>query len=373
MSQIRSLLEKVKQMPHGSAKVQAAREVWNIAKQDNDASLRFEVLSETLNVAFFGGASDYFLALIPQFVQLKREHPEAIDPFIYVWRLKWLATEVVNYPEVPLERIRQAEAEYERELRNAGGNERTVLYMRWKNAVYMGRFESADQQMDHFLSMKRDRHADCIACEADALVTAALNQGDHVAAKKRATAILSGKLRCAEIPHLTLPPLALSTELNGEPEEASSYFQKGYRLIRSNIRYLGEVGLYIAFLSATGDVERGLRLLKTHVSWIDQNRTPFAHYHFLLGATAICQALADTRKRPLKLALPTKWLTMWGSEPLSLKELAQRFEQEGLALANAFDRRNENDWHTDNFRKKLALIYEHRESKLKAVDEKAPE
>lgn len=366
MPDIRTLLNKVEQMPHGSAKVEAARELWNLASQDEDASLRFEVLCETLEAAVFGGASDYFLALIPQMVRLKREHPESIDPFIYVWRLKWLATDITDYPEVPLERIRQAEAEYERELRNAGGSERTAIFVRWKNAVHMGRFEGTDQQKDQFLSMRRDHHADCLACEANTLVRDALFQSDHAEAEQRAAGILSGRTRCAEIPHLTLSHLALSAELNGESEKAFAYHQKGYRLVRSNIKFVGETGLHMAYLVASDEVDRAQRLLKTHVGWVEQNRTPIAHYHFLLGATAACQALAEKRKRALKLPLPAKWLAAWGEKPLALSELAQRFEQEGRSLAAAFDRRNENFWHTNHFDQTLARIREHRVSRASA-------
>jgi hypothetical protein len=367
MPDIRALLRKVDQMPHGSAKVEAARELWNLASQDEDASLRFDVLCETLEAAVFGGASDYFLALIPQMVRIKRDHPEAIDPFVYVWRLKWLATDIVDYPEVPMARIRQGEAEYERELRNIGGSERTAIFVRWKNAIHTGNFEGAEQLREEFLGMRRDQHADCFACEAQSLVRDALFRDDHSEAVKRASGILSGRTRCAEIPHLTLAHLSLSAELNGESEKATAYHQKGYRLVRSNIKFVAEVGLHMAYLASCGEVERALRILKTHVAWLEQNRTPIAHYHFLLGAAATCEALAKKRKRALKLPLPAKWLAAWGDKPLALAELAERFEHEGRALAGAFDRRNENAWHGQNFDQTLARIRERRSSRPVAV------
>jgi uncharacterized protein (DUF2336 family) len=70
-----------------------------------------------------------------------------------------------------------------------------------------------------------------------------------------------------------------------------------------------------------------------------------------------------TRKRPLKLPLPTKWLTSWGDQPVALSEWADRFEQEGRALALAFDRRNQNAWHTQNFDEMMVRIRERRESR----------
>ncbi|BCU75710.1 hypothetical protein [Luteolibacter sp. LG18] len=345
-------------MPHGSAKVEAARELWNLASRDEDPSLRFEVLGEILQAALFGGATDFFLALMPQMARLKRDHPEAVNPFTYLWRFKWLTHNLENYPEVPLDRIRQAEAEYERELRNAGGSERTAIYIRWKNAIAMGRLDDTDPLREQFLSMQRDEHADCLACEADELVRDAARRGDHAEACKRAKAILAGWMRCAEVPHLTLPHLAISAELNGEPDNALSHHRKGYPLIRSNIQFVGEVGIHMAYLAASGQIERGTRLLKTHIGWLEQNRNPKSHYHFLLGATAVCQALAGKQQGAVKLPLPSKWLVAWGDKPLSPADLAERFEQEGRTLAAAFDRRNGNSWHSDHFDQTLARIRE---------------
>ena len=175
--------------------------------------------------------------------------------------------------------------------------------------------------------------------------------------------IISGRTRCIEVPHLTLPHLALSAELHGDPIKAAMYHKKGYRLVRSNVQFVAEVGLHMAYLASCGEVERALRILKTHAAWLEQNRTPIAHYHFLLGAAATCEALAEKRKRALKLPLPAKWITAWGDKPLALAELAERFEHEGRVLAGAFDRRNENAWHGQNFDQTLVRIREHRSSR----------
>ena len=363
MADIRSLIRNVDEMPHGSARVEAAKELWSRAQQDSNPRLRYEAICETLESALFGGALDYFLVLFPQMVKIKREHPEAVDLWSYVWRIKWLATSMLDYPEVPLERIRMAEAEYERELRDAGGSPRTAIYLRWSNALEMGRLDEAEPLMAEFMGMRRDSHADCFACEANALVRDALQRDDHKTAEARAADILSGRTRCAEIPHTTLGYLALSAELNDEAEKAAVYHKKGYRLIRSNIKFVSDAGRHLAYLAAIGDRDRALRVLKTHAGWLEQNRTPISHYHFLTGATAVCQMIGETRRRPVKLDLPAKWLAAWGAEPLPLTELAQHFEREGLSLSAAFDRRNGNSWHSDRFKRQLERIRERREAR----------
>lgn len=369
MPDIRALVSELQNMPHGSAKVEAARELWNLVCHDSDVSLRFEALCEILEAAMFGGAVDYFFTLIPQLARIKREHPESIDLDDYIWRLKWLVGNMPDYPEISKERIRQAEDEYERELSHAGGSKRTAIYLRWKNAVAMGRLEESEPLRQRFQTMKRDSHADCLACEANTLVSGSIAHDNHVEAEERANEIISGRMRCAQVPHNTFALLALSAELNDEVAKAAMYHKKGYPLVRSNVGFVSQIGQHMSYLAARGENERALRLLKTHAGWLEHNRAPNAHFDFLIGATAVCQALAEKRKRAIKLPLPAKWLAAWGNKPLAPEELAQRFKQEGSALAAAFDLRNENTWHIDTFNQTLARIRERRASRPVAVSQ----
>lgn len=369
MSDIYSLIRNIDAMPYGSARVEAAKELWNLAQQESNPSLRYKAVSETLGSALFGGALDYFFAVFPQMAKIKREHPEAVDSENYVWNLKWLTGNMPSYPEVPFERIRQAEDEYERELREIGGSPRTAIYLRWKNALETGRMEEAQSLLPEFQSLWQDWHADCSACEANSLVRDALYRDDHATAEERAADILSGRLYCAEVPHVTLAHLSLSAELNGEAEKAAAYHKKGYRRVRSNVTFVAETGLHLAYLAAIGDHDRALRVLKTHAGWLEQNRTPIAHYRFFIGAAAACQALAEKRKRPVKLDLPAKWLSTLGDQPLSLTALADHFEKEGRSLSAAFDRRNGNSWYTDNFNRTLERIHDRRQTRPAVTDQ----
>ncbi|WP_395740153.1 hypothetical protein [Prosthecobacter sp.] len=371
MSDLRSLISKLENMPHGSAQVEAARELWNLVSQESDASLRFEALCEILKAALFSGATDYFFSLMPQLARLKKDHPEAIDLYEYIWRLKWLTGNMSNYPEVPRARILQAEDEYERELLNAGGNKRTAIYMRWSNAVSMGRLEESAVLREQFLALKRDVHADCLACEASGQVWEAISHDNYAEAKERARVVFSNRMSCGSVPHTTYANLALPAELNGDSAEAASYFKKGYKLVRTNVNFVATVGRYLTYLTASGEDERALRLLRTHLPWLEQNRNPDNHYDFLIGATAVCRALAEKRKRAIKLPLPGKWLAAWGAKPLALAELAERFEAEGRSIAAAFDRRNENSWHMNKFNRTLTRIHERRASRPVAVSQEA--
>lgn len=346
MSDLRKLLLEIDEMPYGSARVEAARELWSRALQESDPRFRFQALCSVMTAASFGGAEDFFLSLFPYLIQLKREHPEAIDSHAYLWRLKWLANNLPDYPEIPLERIRHAEDHYETELRNAGGNPRTAIYVRWKNAHAMGQLEQASALRQEFLPMARDIHSDCHACEVDCLSGEAMARRDWREAIEVAGPILKGRLRCATVPHRTYAEIALASLFHGDPELAATCHEKGRALIRNNVKFLKEAGLSLAYLAAQGEADKALRVLKAHVPWLEQNRGPGSAFHFFIGAMEAVRLIAETRKRPLRLGLPQRWTEAWGEE-VSPEQLARHFETEARQLATAYDRRNGNSWHTD--------------------------
>lgn len=362
MSSIDSLIRQVKALPRGSTQLEAARKLWHLAQNDTDHSARFRALSCTLEAAIFGGAVDYFLALFPQYASFRREHPDAVVLHDYVWRLKWLTRRLLDYPEIPLERVIQAEKQYAETLREAGGDRRTALYLSWQNAIDIGRMDLARELYPQFMNRKRDSNSDCHACEIDALVNSTLLvEQDLNHALKTAEPLLKGKMRCGSVPHATFANIVLPTLLSGDTANADKYCRKGYSMIRSNVYFVREVGKYLTYLAAAGDANRFWRLFNAHLPWLGQNRNPDALLEFLQGSAVGCRLLAETghRKRPVNPKLPTPWSQTWGTKPMSILELATNLENEAITLSAAFDRRNGNTWRSKLMKDTWAKVRQH--------------
>ncbi|HEY1050065.1 MAG TPA: hypothetical protein VGE39_09935 [Prosthecobacter sp.] len=356
---IGKLIDELDAMPHSAAQAEAARMLWSHAQQHPDPALRFRALASTLQAVVFSGDSAYFLSLFPQLVRLKQEHPDAVDTHTYVWRIKWLVGHMDDFPEVPWQRITEAEDFYARTLQEVGGNQRTAIYMRWKNALFAGKMEKLAALREEFLALPRDSHADCHACEVNALVRHALHSGDFNRAKEAAEPLVTRRMRCAEVPHSTFGNLLLPTLLEGDADTAAQYHRKGYPLVRFNVGLLGIVGDHLGYLAAVGAEDMFLRLLKNHSAWLEQNHNPADHLDFFTAAAAGLEMLAESgrRKRPLKLNLPPKLHEAWG-ESLPVAALGEHFANEARQLASAFDRRNGNTWKKDRAEQMWADIRE---------------
>jgi hypothetical protein len=379
MSSIDSLIRQVNSMPNGSTRAEAGRKLWHVAQNSTNHVERFNALSATLQAVLFGGATDYFLALFPQYAGFRREHPEAVNLHDYVWRLKWLTANLLNYPEIPLDRIIQAEKHYEESLREAGGDRRTAIYLAWQNAFDTGRLELARELYPRFIHRNRDENSDCHACEIHALVRGALMvDKDPNAAIEAAKPLTDGRMRCATKPHATYGQVILPVLLSGDSSEASIHHRKGYSLIRSNTYFLGTAGSHLAYLAASGNADRFWRLFNVHLSWLDQNREPSSTLDFFQGAAAGCRLLAETghRKRPVKPKLPAPWSQTWGAKPMSILDFTENLEHEAHTLAAAFDRRNGNTWRSDLMKDTWDKVRQHwqnldpaTESDASSVDE----
>lgn len=366
MPDISALINSLDAMPHGSAQAEAARSLWNLTQQEKDASIRFKALASIMQAANFSGAPDFFVSLLPHLVDLKKNHPEAVDLHIYVWRLKWLTSSLFDFPEIPLHKINMGFSLYQEALREIGGNERTLLYLKWKQAYISGLFDAARQLRESFTTMKRDSNADCLACEINSLVTEAVFEGDHTRALKSAEPIMSGRMRCASVPHSTYANLLLPFLFNGDSQKAERYQRLGYSLVRSNVGEVDNIGDHLAYLAAVGNDSKCLRLMRAHLPWLEHNFNPSHHLDFFYGAAAAMRMISDagSRKRALRLPLSSKLEKDWDGSTLRVEEFADRFEDEAHKLANAFDRRDETTWHLDRLKRSWNQIHGFRRARL---------
>lgn len=219
---ISALIDELEAMPHGATQAEAAHMLWNRAQQHEDAKLRFRAIAATLQATVFSGDIAYFMGLFPQMVRLKQEHPDAVDIHAYVWRVKWLVGHMLDFPEIPWQRIVEAQEFYAKALQEAGGNPRTAAYLRWKTAMGGGQWGDLKALREEFQSMPRDRHADCHACEINAMVREAVYHRDFQRATEVAVPLVTKRMRCSEVPQHTLGNLLLPTLLEGDATWAAS-------------------------------------------------------------------------------------------------------------------------------------------------------
>src|SRR5205085_9358405 len=105
---------------------------------------------------------------------------------------------------------------------------------RCTHARAAGRLDEARKWYGAWSAAERDSMSDCLACDQNVQVEYLVELGEDENALQRAEPILSGRMRCAEIPQVTLGTVLLPLVRLGRIEEAARHHLKGARLVARN-------------------------------------------------------------------------------------------------------------------------------------------
>ena len=332
---------RIAAMPNGPAKVDAARHFWESAQNDSQEGYREIALTTYIDAAALGGRPDLLLALFPLYVSMARTSPEAVNSVDFARRFVWVVGTLVEFPEVPLERIAAAMEAHRQAVAALGGKGvRSHLSLRWQTARDTGD-PSASALLEQFTAMPRDECDICEACEAHALVEWYLPH-DRERACGFAAPLMDGRLSCTTKPGITHALMALPALRAGDPRQADRHWCAASAALAGNPAHTGRIGHLLRYLAATGSQEAARSLLLRSLPWLESNPSPYDRMHFCAGAAVACGMLDAADCEPLALAMPPAWQASHGQAPAGPAALAEWFSAEAGRIASAFDRRNGN-------------------------------
>src|SRR5262249_20262089 len=144
---------------------------------------------------------------------------------------------------------------------------RAVWKSRMELAVFCGKKDEARACYEKWDSIRRDRYADCVACEQDKRVEFLAFDGQDERSVEAARPILQGRMSCAEIPVAPYKRVSLPLMRLGRVAEAMTYHNRAHRLIARKPMYVEDAGRHIRFLALTDNLPRALKLFETHLPW----------------------------------------------------------------------------------------------------------
>lgn len=334
--------------PHGLHRTVTAEEIVDAAELLDEPDTLVTALLELMTSYEFTGEHRKSPVVFARLLKLWDTVPgtfsqwEARQVF---WRFKWVATSLLQVPEVPLAAIHGWIETMRGRYEAADHGMQPVAAMRYHIAHHTG--TGLADAYDLWATRPRTELSDCEACEIRHLAQHQVESGDLAGALEIWGPVLDGEAGCTEEPQLSRSRSLLPLLRSGRADEARSHHLSGYRQVRGNTGTQEEVGLHLEFCALSRNEGRGLEILAENRPLFEATGAPLAHLGFLTGAGVLLTRLVEDGHADTAVAGPP-------GRDWSAGELLAHVRSEAGRIAAAFDARNATSAVGDRLRTRLA-------------------
>nr|WP_042187186.1 hypothetical protein [Kibdelosporangium sp. MJ126-NF4]CEL17878.1 hypothetical protein [Kibdelosporangium sp. MJ126-NF4]CTQ90898.1 hypothetical protein [Kibdelosporangium sp. MJ126-NF4] len=330
------LFSEAADMPTGMAKHEALERAARAADSSGDKELPALCRLALIESCYYLNRYDLILAPIAWCHMAEQR-----DPAVFTaggmrslnWAHKWVPVGLRRDPRFTLAQIESVLDELETRFKRFGFSLQPVWGQRALTATHVGDFALADEHFARFISTERDDMSDCAGCVVEEQVEHLVLRGRYEEALRHAEPALAGRLTCSTQPQGVLTSLLPALTALGEVERAKNAHLLAYRQSREQASQ-GYVGLHLEFCAVTGNVPRGMELLRRHLDQVHHATSPIGTMNFAASATLLLSRLDADRT---ELAVPQPG---GGVQSITAVQLREYLSTRALELAAEFDKRN---------------------------------
>ncbi|MEU2431247.1 tetratricopeptide repeat protein [Streptomyces sp. NPDC007861] len=336
---IRQALYDNYRAPEGAARNARAERLLAEAEGTGDTPLLIEALSHLLQAYNYSSERDKLFVPFARLLRLWDERPGEFDEqsaHSLHWYFKWVSTDMLDQPHIPLASMEKWLGEMEQRYRLAGYSERAVRQGEFCLARHIGDEERAERAYTAWLAADRDRMADCHACELHDQGAWQARVGNDEQALELWRPVLDGEYTCAHEPHAVLAASLLPLLRLGRAEEARAHHLRGYRMVRPLESMRGWVALHVEFCALTGNEARALEILSDRPAYFTASGDPDSLMRHLAATAVLMDRLVALGHG--EQGVPGPAGTSW-----TARTLAAHAREQALAIAARFDERNGTD------------------------------
>lgn len=286
---------------------------------------------------------DKALALYPTLLQRATKNPEEYYGFSTLWMYKWMIDNLCDISYFSKDIIENAVNDFEKYVLQMGYGQAVVYNYRYKVKKYMGYIDQAQELFKKYKALKTPSELDnCKACVVSDEVDFLLRQGEIKKAWKKAGPLLQRKLSCTSQPQALISNMLVY--MVDEVPQSVEMIQDSFdfvlkELYKKDDRYT-EIGY---FLTKTNHHRQAVLWFDRQYPSIKENKDQDEQFYYYLRSWI---AVHKARR------LPT--LKYWNYE--SIGEAREDLKNKCLQIAEAFNKRNENNYYTNLIKKEFDLV-----------------
>ncbi|MEV0681734.1 hypothetical protein AB0I60_34950 [Actinosynnema sp. NPDC050436] len=336
-------------LPEGMARHEALERAARTADAVDHLPLAVSCRIALLRSAYDLGRYDLMLAPFAWCGTAEKRDPTAFDEWethSYDWAHKWIVSGLIADPRFSLAQIGSFVDQLATRYQQHGFSLQPVHGARADLAEHVGDEEAYREHFARYLAMDRGPMSDCEACVIEEQAGHLIRQGRYAEAVAHAEHQLDKETGCATQPQGILTTLTPAFVALGELERARQAHTVAYRLVRDD-RYGGYLDEHLVFCATSGNVQRGVDLLRRQLHRVHHSPSPSQAMHFAAGGALLLSRVTG----PLEFAVPDNGQV----EVLTAPQLRALLEERALAIAARFDERNGTDAVSRRIRAKLDL------------------
>jgi len=353
---IDDMIARAGALEHGAVKIAALEEAVRIADTLGDVQRAYKARWNLVEAATFGGRPELSLVAFTWCLAYSDAHPERCDQGNLLWRYKWVAGELNEFPEITRVQIENSLHDLEVRSAKAGYSPYAARKLRWTVSIDMGDLPGARAAFKKFERLKSDGLGDCAACVQSTRVLYFDFIDEWDKAVKAAEPILHGQMRCLQEPHHTYGHLLRPLFQLGRLDEAMDCHRKGYRIIQRKPNMLSRVADHLVLLAMTANMVKSLKLVTTHLAAALASTSPRYRFDFLRAASLALLGAQECGKKTIKLHLPPAVPFARADGVYPINELQPVLHRVAGELAVHFDKRNGNAWFQERMDELPALV-----------------
>lgn len=343
--QVARLMGEAEELLDGPAKVALIERAAALADSHQDLELAFEVRKVLLGACLSADQSELMLVAFTWCLGQCDRDPERFPILRVIWEFRWVVSSLCIFPEVSKAKIEEMKAEMARRYEQVGAGPRSFLLMCRKMAVDMGDLAEASRADAALRRAPGDWLSDGLPTELGFEVSYRLFRNEPAKALKAAEPFLSRVFRSEHFEGQACADVLLPLLREERAAEALKYHRRGYKLRSGNVRHLDSIAKHIAFLALTDNLGRAVRLYEKHLPDALRTTNAFNRLRFLIDTLPLLDRLRKAGKESTRLRLPPEFpLRDDGARP-GVAGVREWVHETAADLAEAFDRRNGNDYY----------------------------
>jgi tetratricopeptide (TPR) repeat protein len=337
-------------MPTGMAKHEALERAARAADAADHLPLAVSCRIALVDSSYYLNRYDLMLAPFAWSVAALRRDPSAFDDYekqSLDWSYKWIPSGLRRDPRFSLDQLRSVVDQLAEHYQRMGHSPQPAHNARTSLAWHIGDEAAYREHFARFLASERDAMSDCEGCVVESQVFHLVHQGRHAEALAHAEPALAADLTCSTQPQGILTTLLPALVELGDLDRARDAHLTAYRLIKPD-RTSDYLSDHLEFCATSGNVERGLDVLRDNLHRVHHSTSPWSSMYFAAAAAALLRRVTG----PVEFAVPQADGVTTRTCPAD--ELRDSLEATALDLADRFDRRNGTSAVGDRIRAVLA-------------------